>query len=562
MKNIKLAVLALLSSLVVSGLVLPDADAETDINITEKARIVDALLEDLNTPGSPGAAVAVVYDGSLVYSNGFGLANLEYNIPNTPQTIYHVASVSKQFTVYAVLLLEQMGKLSIDDDIRIFIPELPDFGDVITLRHLASHTSGLRDQWNLLGMAGWRLDDVITKEHILTYTSRQKELNFPPGEQYLYSNTGFTLLGEVVARVSGMTFNEFAIQQIFKPLGMTNTFFYDDHERIVSNRAYSYYSNEDLFKKSILSYANAGATSLFTTAEDLGRWAIFMNRPYADKVPVVELMNRQAKLTSGETIRGALGQFVDNYRGLHRIQHGGADAGYRTFMARFPEQNFAVIVLGNYAQFNPAMYASLITAVYLEDLLESDEPLPLFSFVENPGIDIDFLKKFEGLYVNQINATSRNISVKNNDLTFSSGGHHANLIHVSDSLFWFPGTEITILFKDQYGKMTASVNTPQEPIHYIRENPVSYSKEDLETFTGNYFSEELQTTYSIELNEGNLVARHLRTGDISLVPASENHFRGDRWYMQGVRFIKENGEVTGFRASSSRVWNVWFERIQ
>lgn len=210
---------------------------------------VDELFFAWDRKDTPGASVAVAKDGEILYKKGYGMANLEYDIPIGPSTIFHIASVSKQFTVFSILLLEDWGLLSLDDDIRKHIPEVPDFGTTITLRHLASHTSGIRDQWNLLAMAGWRLDDVITKEHVLKLVSRQKDLNFEPGEEFLYCNTGFTLLAEVVARVSSQSFADFTRENIFEPLKMNNTLFYDDHEKIVKNRAYSYYQDSTGNKK-------------------------------------------------------------------------------------------------------------------------------------------------------------------------------------------------------------------------------------------------------------------------------------------------------------------------
>ncbi|MBL4888231.1 MAG: beta-lactamase family protein, partial [Flavobacteriaceae bacterium] len=236
---------------------------------SDSEELIDIVFAEYDNIDKPGAAVAVVKDGEIVFQKGYGSANLEYGIPVTSSTIFHIASISKQFTVFSILLLVDEGKLSFDDDVRKYIPEVPDFGKIITLRHLASHTSGLRDQWNLLAMAGWRLDDVINKEHILKIVAKQKVLNFDPGEEYSYSNTGFTLLAEVVSRVSGKSFAEFTRSRIFDSLGMSNTLFYDDHEKIVKNRAYSYFSDDTGYKKSVLSYANVGATSLFTTVEDL-----------------------------------------------------------------------------------------------------------------------------------------------------------------------------------------------------------------------------------------------------------------------------------------------------
>jgi hypothetical protein len=263
---------------------------------------VDELFTVWDTNDTPGAAIAVVKDGSIIYKNGYGLSNLEYDIPITPSSIFHIASISKQFTVFSILLLEKQGKLSLDDDIRKYIPEVPDFGTIITLRHLASHTSGLRDQWNLLSMAGWRMDDVITKEHILKLVSKQKELNFNPGEEYAYCNTGFTLLAEVVSRTSDMSFAEFTEVNIFEPLKMNNTLFYDDHEKIVKNRAYSYNSSSDGYKKSVLNYANVGATSLFTTVEDLALWSMnFSNLTVGDST-IVNKMNTTAILNNGKTM--------------------------------------------------------------------------------------------------------------------------------------------------------------------------------------------------------------------------------------------------------------------
>ncbi|MGZ7065335.1 MAG: serine hydrolase domain-containing protein, partial [Candidatus Aminicenantales bacterium] len=226
---------------------------------------VDALFSKWNTLDSPGAAVVIVKDGMVIYRKGFGCAQLEYGVPITPSTVFHVASVSKQFTAMAITMLEEEAKLSADDDIRKYLPELADFGKTITIRHLLHHTSGLRDQWDLMVLSGWRMDDVITQAQIMDRLRRQKELNFPPGEQYMYSNSGFTLLAEIVTRVSGRPFTDWTRENIFLPLGMTSTHFHLDHQEIVRNRAYSYEGDAVKgFKQSVLNYANVGATSLFT----------------------------------------------------------------------------------------------------------------------------------------------------------------------------------------------------------------------------------------------------------------------------------------------------------
>jgi len=323
----------------------------------------------------PGATVAVVKDGKVVFSKGYGYANLEYDIKNSPTTIFHVASVSKQFTGFAIAMLADQGKVSMDDDIRKYLPEMHDFGKKITLSHLVHHTSGLRDQWSLLALAGWRLDDVITREQVLRLIFNQKELNFEPGEEMLYCNTGFTLLAEIVSRVTGQSFAEWTKTNMFEPLGMNNTLFYDDHEKIVKGRAYSYYKNDQgELKKSVLSYANVGATSLFTTVEDLALWAVNFENVSVGNDNVMKMMDERYILNKGDTMGYGFGQGIGSYKGLVNKTHGGADAGYRTFINRFPEQHFSVIVFSNLASFNPGNIAYQIADIYLADQLAEAPP--------------------------------------------------------------------------------------------------------------------------------------------------------------------------------------------
>jgi len=314
---------------------------------------------------TPGASVAVQKDGKLIYSKGFGYADIEHNARNTPATIFHVASVSKQFTAFSIAMLADQGKLSINDDIRKYLPELHDFGQVITINHLIHHTSGLRDQWSLLQMAGWRMDDVITQKQIMRVISRQRDLNFKPGEESLYCNTGFTLLAEIVSRVTGESFPEWTRKNIFEPLEMKNTLFYDDHEKIVKSRAYSYYSTDKGYKKSVLNYANVGATSLFTTVEDLNKWAVNFETMKVGNEKVMALMNQRFVLNKGDTISYAFGQEIEKYKGLKSFSHGGADAGYRTYLLRFPEQHFSVAVFSNLASFNPGSICYALADLYL-----------------------------------------------------------------------------------------------------------------------------------------------------------------------------------------------------
>ena len=358
---------------------------------TDPAKRIDQVVTSIIDEDGPGATVAVARDGKIIYSKGFGHAELEYDVHNTPQTIFHIASVSKQFTAFSIAMLADQGKLSVDDNIRKYLPEIHNFGTPITIRQLIYHTSGLRDQWNLLVMAGWRMDDVITKNQIMRVISRQRELNFKPGDQYSYCNTGYTLLAEIVSRVSGKSFPEWTKENIFVPLGMNNTLFYDDHERIVPNRAYSYYNDVNGYKKSVLNYANVGATSLFTTVEDLSKWAMNFENVKVGNANVMAMIEQRSILNSGDTTRYAFGQVIEEYKGLKTVSHGGGDAGYRTFLLRFPDQKFSVSVFSNLASFNPHQLSYTIADVYLADSFKVDttkkEPPPPPAEEAKPAFD-------------------------------------------------------------------------------------------------------------------------------------------------------------------------------
>ncbi|MTB51738.1 serine hydrolase [Lewinella sp. W8] len=531
---------------------------------------IDELFAPWDSKASPGAAVAVVRDGEIIFQRGYGMANLEYDIPNTPATVFHIASVSKQFTVFAVLLLEEAGALSLDDDIRKHIPEVPDFGTTITLRHLATHTSGMRDQWNLLAMAGWRLDDVITKEHVLGLVARQQDLNFAPGEEYLYCNTGFTLLAEVVARVSGKSFAEFTEERIFEPLGMSSTLFYDDHERIVKNRAYSYQKNGFGYKKSVLSYANVGATSLFTTVEDLSRWAMNFNDPKVGSAAIIEKMNTPAVLNNGETFGGALGQFVGEYKGLKEISHGGADASYRTYFTRFPEHNAAVTVFSNAGEFNPNRIAHQVADILLADLLEEElTEEDATEMAETEEVKIEFgegeLEAFVGEYELQpgfiITITERDGNLYGQ----ATGQGQFLLAPVSQTAF-----EVKIVnaklefFPEEDGTVPLmKLHQNGQIMDCKRVEHFDKSSVTLADFTGTYHSEELATTYEFVVDEGQLIARHPRTGNIALTPEREDLFSGSAWYFGQVDFLRdEKGSVTGCKVSCGRVRDLKFRRMK
>jgi CubicO group peptidase (beta-lactamase class C family) len=523
---------------------------------------VDEIFTQWTNTYSPGTAIAILKDGKMLYKKGYGMANLEYNVPITPSSVFHIASVSKQFTVFAILLLEADGKLSIDDDIRKYIPEVPDFGKKITLRHLASHTSGLRDQWDLLTMAGWRMDDVITKDHILKIVGRQKELNFNPGEEYLYCNTGFTLLAEVVARVSGKTFAEFTKAKIFDPLQMSSTLFYDDNEKIVKNRAYSYQSNSTGYKKSNLNYENVGATSLFTTAEDLSKWALNFSSLKVGNQAIITKMNTPAVLNNGKTFGYAMGQSVGKYRGLNEIQHGGADAGYRSFLARFPDQKLEIIALSNYASNDIGKIAHKIADIYLEGKFEKPPVPEKTDVVKSVFVAPDLLKSYVGDYDLQPGMIL-SVTESNGQLSAQATAQQAfQLVAVSNTVFEVAsvGAKITFLSSGTGKIDTLQLNQGGAVIKAPRIKTANTPVNILTDFEGRFYSDELAAEYRFIMIKEKLTITHNRLNDIKLDSGNaKDIFFGE---LGEITFVRDaNNAITGFKITSGRVRNLWVRKV-
>lgn len=528
--------------------------------------MVDQLLSGYDRRDSPGAVVGVVRSGELVFVKGYGMANLEYDVPNTEQTVFHMASVSKQFAAFAVALLAQQGKLSLDDDIRKHLPEIPDFGTPITIRHLIHHTSGLRDQWSLWTMAGGRMDDVITQENLLALVRRQTELNFTPGSEHLYSNTGYSLLAEIVERVTGEGFGEWLKKTVFDPLGMTHTQIYDDHERIVKRRAYSYrQSPEGGYRKSVLSYANQGATSLFTTAGDLARWLGNFHTGRVGGPALIGQMQQRGVLNDGDTIAYAFGITVDEHRGLRRIQHGGADAGYRTMLAYYPELDAGVVVLSNVASFDVRGTAREVAESFFGEKMQPAEegkpatpPAPAAV-----AISTGLLDRYAGRYQFEGNGALVTFTRKGAALFRQVQGQaELPLTPLSDSVFAVGGVDARVTFHRETDGRVVRATVQQGDTRALRRiEPWSPTAAELEEYAGRYYSPELETFYTIAVEDGALVALHRRHGTIRLSPVEAGTFRGDVWFLGSVRFERgEDGRVTGLRASNGRVRKLWFAR--
>lgn len=504
----------------------------------------------------PGCAVGVSRDGNVVFQNGYGMANLETDTPITANSVFHVASVSKQFTAMAIMLLARDGKLSLEDDVRRYLPELPDYGYKITIRHLLQHTSGLRDQWDLLIMARGRFEENrITEGDVLEIVSRQKALNFTPGAEYLYSNTGYTLAGTIVRRVSGTSLRDFADERIFKPLGMTNTHFHDDYTMVVKGRAAGYSRGSDnKWHVSLPNYDTYGATSLFTTVGDLLKWEANVWKPTVGDEPMLREMRTSATLTSGDSTGYGLGLATEVYRGARLIGHGGADAGYRTYLGRFPAHGLSVVVLCNAANANPAAHTRGLADLFIRRELAA--PVPL---TPSPAkVLLGALSRYAGVYVSPTTGFPTFVTLRRDTLIL---GRTVGPVLVPVSERHFRLGEIAEIEFTPNGDMVQTIRVWPNPPPTTRKRFDAFrpTRAELDTFAATYYSDELGATYIVAATDSALVLKTRGGVDRPVRPAYSDAFLGDFLF---ARFTRDRaGTIDGFLLSSGRVRNVRFNRV-
>ena len=542
--------------------------AQSTVAETITAR-VDQLFAQWDKPDSPGCALALIKDGQIIYKRGYGMANLELTVPITTTSVFKVGSIAKQFTAMSIVMLAQQGKLSLDDNVRKYVPEVPDFGTPITLRHLIHHTSGLRDFLEMLEMAGWRNDDVITEKDILEMVSRQRTLNHKPGEQYLYTNTGYVLLAVVVKRVTNQTLSEFAEANIFKPLGMTNTRFNADHRTNIKGLADAYLPKEGGgFLKWMAADDYMGSDGLFTTVEDLARW----DQNFYDKKiggGAIEQMHTTVALKNDPTFDYAYGLFVSTYKGLRMIQHAGSRLGYRAQLMRFPDQRFSVACLCN-VRISPDTLARRIADIYLVDefkpAAEGQRSL-MVAPADAPKLSEKELSGVAGLYWNLSTDNLRRVYVKDGRLMYlRAPGNESELAPLGGNRFLMLGVRnrTEIVFKSpRRGAAFQMFVTTDGGIPGVHElvKPASYTPRQLAEFAGRYYSPEVDTTYRIIPQGDKLLLRTGNWGDFLLSPRFIDSFANPE-EMGSLVFTRDRKSgVSGFVIRSGKVKNLRFDRF-
>lgn len=517
---------------------------------------VDAVFRAFDNTRSPGCALGVSQDGETVLLRAYGMADLEHGVPNTAGTIFEPGSVAKQFTAAATVLLALDGKISLEDDVRKYIPELPDYGEPVTIRHLLNHTSGLRDWGSVAGIEGWpRTRRAHTHAHVLDIASRQEALNYPPGEYYSYTNTGYNLQAILVERVSGMSFAEFTRERIFEPLGMTKTQWRDDFTRIVRDRSVAYRTTRDGWAMLMPFEDVFGNGGLLTTVEDLLRFTHNLETGELGGPRFLEEMHRQGVLNSGQVIHYASGLQVGEYRGLREVQHSGSTAGYRGHLSRFPDQGLALAVICNASSANAGGLLHQVADLYLKGALADEGPPVVPGAVRLPPARLAALA---GPYRDTRTGALVQLMATQDGLRL--GG--TQLVPVGETRFESGTGTVLRLESTPFaeGRPAAFLDSPGAD--NVRLEPVPAfepTASELAQYEGTYRSDEAEATFTVEVGEEMTLVLRDRWGQgTGLRPLYPDAFSGG-----GSTYVfrrDASGRVAGMSLSESRVWDLRFVR--
>lgn len=530
---------------------------------------VDQLMARYDDTDGPGGAVGVVKNGELVFQKGYGGADVAFNEPFRASTRSNIGSVSKQFTAYAIATLAQQGRLSLDDPVSKHVPEVPEFDQTVTLRHLLTHTSGYREYLNTLAMAGRRIDqgDYIMKQEVVEVVQRQTELQNEPGAEFNYNNTGYALLAQVVENVTGTSFPEWMRDNVFQPSGMTHTVVRSPTTMVVDSAAVGYVRDEGQLRVGADLSASMGAGGIYSTVGDMAEWMQRMAEGLRGGDRVFENMTTPYVLTTGDTTSYGLGLFLDERRGLRRIQHGGADIAHRAQFTYFPEINGGVVLLSNDATVSGSLPNDVADAFFGSQMKEESEASREETEGEYTASDFDpeTFDAYDGQF--ELPKPGLVITFERDGDTYTAqatGQPKLTLTPASDTSFTISRIEGRVAFYPPENGVSDSLSFTQQGRTFtgyrVEGDAFDPDVSELKAYEGRYFSEELLTFYTVAIEDSALVLQHRRLEDIALTPTEEDTFSGG-FPVGEVRFTREGDAITGFEASNGRTRGVQFRRM-
>ena len=538
----------------ISCLLVLASNAQKDVYLK-----IDSLLSEWENEEAPGFAIGIIKDSELVYAKGYGSANLDYNIPNTPETVFRIASTSKQFTAACIVLLEQQGKISFEDSLTKFFSEFPAYANKVTIEQLLHHTSGVRDYLVLSVLAGMRDEDYYTDEEIMDWLVNQKALNFYPGSEHTYSNSGYWLLGRIVEQVTGISLGEFAQKHIFTPLKMTNTHFHDNPGHIVKKRAIGYSKRQDEdFEVYTTTLSMTGDGGVFTTIQDFKLWVDeYYTQSHLDKA-FWDKMTTVGKLNNGKEINYACGLMISKFKGLKTIGHSGSFVGYLSSYILFPDEKLAFIVLTNRNDISPATITFEMINVLLKDKFVATSGSKE-KMLESIQLDPEELAKFTGIYELEP-GVEFSISVVNDSLMVLQkwNGSKYPVIPIKENTFGMLGAaDISFKFEDLKNGAAEKlvINQNGQISTCNRKTEIAGKKPDLKEFVGSYYSKELLVSYKLSVEEDTLICNIKSVETLEFLYSSTDTYAGSGVI---VRFLRKNNIVTGFMLDAGRVKGIVF----
>lgn len=535
---------------------------------------IDKLFAPWHRLDSPGYAIAVVRDGALVYQRGYGMADFEHDVPITGSSVFDIGSTSKQFTAVCVLMLANQGWLSLSDELSKYLPPTGIYSTPITIRHLLDHTCGIRDYLTLMVLAGLSTRNDYPDRQIIDLITRQRELNFRPGDEQLYSNSGYFLLSAVVQMVSGQPLSTFAAENVFKPLGMHDTHFHDDLSLLVRNRVIGYYTRPDGSHGINMSFLRAvGDGGVFTTVGDLARWDInFYDNRLAGGEELIEQMTQPGKLNDGSTTPYAYGLFTGSYRGLRTLSHSGGWTGYKAQIVRFPDQRFSVICLANFSSADPTRMALKVSDIFLAEAFaekkaeekggngKEGHEKPNETAVATTVAD---LENKIGLYRDpRTNITGR-VDFRGGKLIVEGAGIRSELFPITAHRFRPVAIRgnVEVVFSSTPGvRPNMSIIVPgAETMVFEPVREALIETANLADFVGDYFSDELRVTYHISLENRKLM---VMVGEQPFAIPAEPLLYDEFTARGGVLKFRRNPEkqVRAFTLNIGRICNILFVR--
>ncbi len=522
---------------------------------------IDQIFKEWNQEGHPGGVLMIKKKGELLCSKSYGMANIKYNVPNDNEMIFNIGSTSKQFTAMGVVKLYLENKLSFDDDIRKYLPELHEFEQSITIRHLLHHTSGFRSTPELFALAGWREGDAITTEDDYNYLCKQTSLNFVPGEQFMYSNSNYVLLAMIIERVTQKPFQLWMKTNIFKPLKMNHTFVDEKNGNTDKKVATPYYEiGENQFTLAENISLNIGASNIYTTATDLISWMSNFHSPSKGWEKAFELLQTTDTLNNGELNNYAYGVLVDEFYGNKRIQHSGGVPGFLSYAEYYPEEEMTIVLLTNFIAYTVQQKQMELLKLFLKNKSPQKEkitalkPLPL---------DVENAKKVVGDYWNIKENYPRRIYLERDTLWYlRNNGVKSHLVQVSENKFIIGGINVPVIVLFEEGEQKKMIvkdgDKPTQVFVEYDNSPLS-EKEKME-YLGQFYSQELETYYEIKIEKGKLTGYHSRHGSfpVSILKRDVIDWSG----MAIAKYVRDkNGMITGFFVDMNRVEKVWFQKV-